>query len=126
MVMAISDASKIVLPGFALECFGGNALQQLLETLFGMTNFLLLGTFLGNFFLFRVGMTGVFSLILMVGSGNAGLPPTNRDLMGMVRRKEFREDLFYRLNVFPICVPSLLQSKRSHLPPVSCLVVAGV
>lgn len=35
----------------------------------------------GNFFLFRVGMTAVFSLTLMVGSGNTGLPPTSRDLM---------------------------------------------
>lgn len=32
---------------------------------------------------------------------------TNRDLGAMVDQKQFRSDLFYRLNVFPVNVPSL-------------------
>lgn len=32
---------------------------------------------------------------------------TNHDLMGMVRRKEFREDLYYRINVVEISLPPL-------------------
>jgi len=32
---------------------------------------------------------------------------TNRDLAEMVRRREFRSDLYYRLNVFPIVTPPL-------------------
>ena len=32
---------------------------------------------------------------------------TNRDLTDMVKRSEFRSDLYYRLNVFPILLPSL-------------------
>jgi formate hydrogenlyase transcriptional activator len=32
---------------------------------------------------------------------------TNRDLNSMVKEKQFRSDLFYRLNVFPIRVPAL-------------------
>jgi formate hydrogenlyase transcriptional activator len=32
---------------------------------------------------------------------------TNRDLEGAVERREFRADLYYRLNIFPVHVPAL-------------------
>src|SRR5262245_58489382 len=32
---------------------------------------------------------------------------TNRDLVGMVEGRSFRDDLYYRLNVFPIAIPPL-------------------
>ncbi len=57
----------------------------------------------------RVGGTRSISARVRV------IAATHRDLEQMIREQRFREDLYYRLNVFPIEMPALRQ-RREDLP----------
>jgi len=43
---------------------------------------------------------------------------TNRDLEKMIKEGTFREDLYYRLNIVPICLP-LLRERHEDIPALS-------
>jgi transcriptional regulator with GAF, ATPase, and Fis domain len=57
----------------------------------------------------RVGGTHPISVDIRL------IAATNRNLEQMVKEKQFREDLWFRLNVFPIRIPSL-RERRQDIP----------
>ena len=55
---------------------------------------------------FRVGGTNE------IETGARIICATNRDLMKLVKENRFREDLYYRINIFPIRVPGLSERRE--------------
>ncbi|MGH8167968.1 MAG: sigma-54 interaction domain-containing protein, partial [Woeseiaceae bacterium] len=65
----------------------------------------------------RIGGTKTIALNVRV------LATTNRDLRQCVRDGSFREDLYYRLNVFPLQVPPL-RERREDIPALATRAIA--
>lgn len=65
----------------------------------------------------RLGSTQVIELDVRV------VATTNRDIREQVKQKHFREDLFYRLNVFPITIPALRQ-RVDDIVPIATKILA--
>ncbi|MBI9074738.1 MAG: sigma-54-dependent Fis family transcriptional regulator [Desulfatibacillum sp.] len=57
----------------------------------------------------RIGSTRTMTVDIRI------LAATNKDLMEAVEKREFREDLYYRLNVIPIEVPPL-RDRKTDIP----------
>jgi two-component system response regulator FlrC len=65
----------------------------------------------------RLGGTTIIELDVRI------IATTNRDLRQEVRDKNFREDLFYRLNVFPITIPAL-RERSDDIVPIARTILA--
>src|SRR6202034_3630138 len=73
----------------------------------------------GQVKLLRVLETGQFEMLGSSRTRSAKvrvLSATNADLPALIREGRFREDLFYRLNVIEIAVPSLAERPADILP----------
>ncbi len=64
---------------------------------------------LQNHEIIRVGDTKVKKVDVRI------IAATNKDLKQLAQKGEFREDLFYRLNVFPVSIPPL-RERRDDIP----------
>lgn len=54
------------------------------------------------------------------------LSATNADLPGMIRKGEFREDLYYRLNVIEVKLPALAERREDIVPLAEHFMDAGL
>jgi two-component system response regulator AtoC len=67
----------------------------------------------------RLGGTGTIKVDFRL------IAATHRDLAGMVKEGTFREDMYYRINVFSICLP-LLRERREDIPALVAHFVESV
>jgi len=101
---AFTGAKKEGKPGFFQLASGGTLfLDEIGELPLGLQVKLL--RVLQNKEITRVGGTTPIKVDVRI------VAATNRDLMEMVQNKQFRGDLYYRLNVLPIHVPPLRERK---------------
>lgn len=64
----------------------------------------------------RVGSTQIINVDVRI------IAATNRNLKEMIEKKQFREDLYYRLNVIPIFIPPLRERREDIEPLINYIV----
>jgi two-component system, NtrC family, response regulator AtoC len=101
---AFTDARKLK-KGFFEIAEGGTVFLDEIGEINGATQVKLLGV-LENKVVRRLGGTADIPVELRI------IAATNKDLKKSVEEKEFREDLYYRLKVFQISLPSLREHKE--------------
>ncbi|MPL99407.1 Anaerobic nitric oxide reductase transcription regulator NorR [bioreactor metagenome] len=107
---AFTGASKEGMPGkFELANGGTLFLDEIGELSFDMQAKLL--RVLQEKTFYRIGG------ITPVNANTRIIAATNKDLWKMVQESKFREDLFYRLNVFNLKMPALRQ-RQEDIPPL--------
>ncbi len=63
----------------------------------------------------KVGGEKIFNVDVRI------IAATNKNLEQLVKQGKFRKDLYYRLNVIPICIPSL-RDRRSDIPELTLFI----
>lgn len=106
---AFTGADKRGKPGLIEVCEGGSILLDEISELPLLLQVKLLH-FLQEKKLTRVGGTKEISVNVRI------IAATNKSLKGLVEKGEFREDLYYRLNVIPITIPPLRERKEDIVP----------
>lgn len=108
---AFTGADKKGKPGLIELCEGGSILLDEISELPLLLQVKLLH-FLQEKKFTRVGGTEEISVNVRV------IAATNKSLKHLVEKGEFREDLYYRLNVVPITIPPLRERTEDILPAV--------
>lgn len=106
---AFTGAKKDGLPGLFEMANGGTVLLDEIGELSLSLQVKLL-RFVQQKEFYRVGGKKIVKVDVRV------IAATNRDLQDMVRQKQFRSDLFYRLNVLKITIPPLRERTEDIIP----------
>lgn len=109
-LFGVEDPSGLVRPGFLEQAHGGTLYLDEIADMPLTTQAKILRVLTDQSFT-RVGGQRQVKVDVRVISSTAN------DLLAEIQDKRFREDLFYRLNVVPLVIPSLSE-RREDIPPL--------
>ncbi|WP_033922832.1 nitrogen assimilation response regulator NtrX [Sphingomonas sp. 37zxx] len=109
-LFGIEDANDLVRPGLLEQAHGGTLFLDEIADMPIATQARILRVLTDQSFS-RVGGTRIVKVDVRVVSATA------RNLIDEIAEGRFREDLYYRLNVVPVVIPSLTE-RREDIPPL--------